>query len=169
MARVYFGPYAAIKYVGRKKKLLATSRARPKPELRFGDIVIVEKKTAFNNVKKGFGEFEYVDKIEFVKADRESAEKIEALQQRVDELEAEKESLLKSLEQTMLQVEAGDSEESQPEETETEANETYGEMKSANPDDDGALADSEEAEGEAQEDKEPEPETPEANEQEQGN
>lgn len=69
MAKVHFAPYSAIKYVGSKAKDFNTSLARPKPTLKKGDIVIVEKKDAFNLVSKGFGEFVTVDAIEFKKAD----------------------------------------------------------------------------------------------------
>ena len=79
MAKVYFGPYRAIKYIGSKAKDLHTSLARPKPRLKKGDIVIVDRKTAFNLAHKGFGEFEDVDSIEFVKTDVKIFEKINDL------------------------------------------------------------------------------------------
>lgn len=82
MARVHFAPNCAVKYMGAKAKDFNTSLARPKPRLVKGDIVIVDKKTAFNLVQKGFGEFESVDKIAFNKA--ESAEHVA-----IEELKAE--------------------------------------------------------------------------------
>jgi len=95
MAKVYYEPYKAIKYVGTKAKVFNTSLARPKPTLKKGDIVIVDKVTAFNLVNKGFGEFVSVDAIEFVKADKENAEIVEQLQ---DENEKLKEELAVALE-----------------------------------------------------------------------
>jgi hypothetical protein len=94
MAKVYYEPYKAIKYVGTKAKAFNTSLARPKPTLKKGDIVIVDKVTAFNLVKKGFGDFVSVDAIEFVKSDKESAETITHLQ---DENEKLKEELATAL------------------------------------------------------------------------
>jgi len=75
MAKVYYEPYRAIKYVGAKAKVLNTSLARPKPTLKKGDIVIVDKVSAFNLVNKGFGDFVYEEEIEFVKADKELSKK----------------------------------------------------------------------------------------------
>ena len=80
MAKVYYEPYKAIKYVGTKAKVFNTSLARPKPTLKKGDIVIVDKVTAFNLVNKGFGDFVYEEKIEFIKADKEISEKLELLE-----------------------------------------------------------------------------------------
>jgi hypothetical protein len=77
MATVHFAPYSAIKYIGSKAKVFHTSLARPKPKLKKGDIVIVDKKTAFNLVHKGFGEFELVEDISFVKADIQRAEELQ--------------------------------------------------------------------------------------------
>lgn len=87
MAKVFFGPYAAIKYVGAKSKELAVSVARPKPKLKKGDIVILDKRSAFNLTKKGFGEFEEVKDISFVKADTETVKKISELEALVLELQ----------------------------------------------------------------------------------
>ena len=80
MAKVHFAPYSAIKYVGSKAKDFNTSLARPKPTLKKGDIVIVEKKDAFNLVSKGYGEFVMVDEIEFKKADIENADALRELE-----------------------------------------------------------------------------------------
>jgi hypothetical protein len=88
MATVYFGPFKAVKYVGKKTKPFSTSLARPKPTLRRGDIVILEKRAAFNLVKKGFEEFEYVESIEFVKADRETAKTLNAMSLEIETLKA---------------------------------------------------------------------------------
>jgi len=93
MAKVYFAPYSAIKYVGTKAKVLNTSLARPKPKLVKGDIVIVDKKVAFNLVHKGFDEFVSVDEISFVKADVSSEQKIKALVEKTQALENEIHSL----------------------------------------------------------------------------
>lgn len=79
MATVYFAPNRAIRYIGSRAKEFHTSLARPKPRLKKGDIVIVDKKTSFNLVNKGFGEYEDVDSIEFVKADVKNAEKLNIL------------------------------------------------------------------------------------------
>jgi hypothetical protein len=84
MATVHFAPYSAIKYIGSKAKVFHTSLARPKPKLKKGDIVIVDKKTAFNLVHKGFGEFELVEEISFVKADTQSAARIKELEDQLD-------------------------------------------------------------------------------------
>jgi len=81
MAKVYYEPYKAIKYVGTKAKVFNTSLARPKPTLKKGDIVVVDKVTAFNLVNKGFGDFVYEEKIEFKKADKEFSEKFAHLQE----------------------------------------------------------------------------------------
>lgn len=95
MAKVHFAPSVAIRYVGAKQKEFAHSLARPKPVLKRGDIVIVDKKTAFNLVQKGYDQFVNVDEIEFVKANAETAETIkelksdnETLKARIAELEA---------------------------------------------------------------------------------
>lgn len=91
MARVYFGPNAAIKYVGAKPKEFTHSLARPKPVLKKGDIVIVNKRTAFNQVKKGFGNFTEVDEISFVKADKDTASKLQELEEKLaDSIDLEK-------------------------------------------------------------------------------
>lgn len=84
MAKVHFAPYSAIRYVGGKSKEFVTSLARPKPMLKKGDIVIVDKKTAFNLVNKGFGEFVYAESIEFTKADVTAS----ALQHQLDALQS---------------------------------------------------------------------------------
>ncbi len=86
MATVYFAPNRAIKYIGSRVKEFHTSLARPKPKLKRGDIVIVDKKTAFNLVHKGFGEFETVDNIEFVKADVKNSERLKILNAENSEL-----------------------------------------------------------------------------------
>jgi len=80
MAKVYFAPFSAVKYVGTKAKVFNTSLARPKPVLKKGDIVIVDKVTAFNLVNKGFGEFVDVTEIEFKKADTENAEEFNSIE-----------------------------------------------------------------------------------------
>jgi hypothetical protein len=75
MAKVYFAPFSAIKYIGAKAKVFNTYLASPKPTLKKGDILIVDKVTAFNLVKKGFGEFVDVADIEFSKADVQRVDK----------------------------------------------------------------------------------------------
>ena len=87
MAKVHFAPSCAIKYVGSKAKVFNTSVARPKPVLKKGDIIIVDKRTSFNLVTKGFGEFVEVDAISFSKADTANEELMQNLK---DELEAYK-------------------------------------------------------------------------------
>lgn len=86
MAKVYFAPNRAIKYIGSRVKEFHISLARPKPKLKKGDIVIVDKKTAFNLVHKGFDEFETADSIEFVKADTKNAEALTELDNQNREL-----------------------------------------------------------------------------------
>ncbi len=86
MAKVYFAPNRAIKYIGSRVKEFHTSLARPKPKLKKGDIVIVDRKTAFNLVHKGFDEFEAVDSIEFVKADTKNAQRLKILNAENSEL-----------------------------------------------------------------------------------
>ena len=98
MAKVYYEPYKAIKYVGAKAKVFHTSLARPKPKLVKGDIVIVDKVTAFNLVNKGFGDFVSVDTIEFVKSEKDNAERISLLEEENIRL---KEELAVSLELIM--------------------------------------------------------------------
>jgi hypothetical protein len=67
MAKVHFAPNSAIRYIGTETKEFTTSLARPKPLLKKGDIVIVDRRTAFNLVHKGFGEYENVEAIGFSK------------------------------------------------------------------------------------------------------
>ena len=74
MAKVHFAPNVAIEYIGSKHKEFHTSLARPKPKLVKGDIVIVDKRTAFNLVHKGFEEFVYVEDIEFKKDSKSAAD-----------------------------------------------------------------------------------------------
>jgi len=81
MAKVHFAPNSAIKYVGSKAKVFDTSLARPKPTIKKGDIIIVDKRTAFNLTHKGFGDFKEVDSIEFVKSDVHTAETISKLKE----------------------------------------------------------------------------------------
>lgn len=88
MAKVHFAPWAAIKYVGAKQKEFTHSLARPKPMIKRGDILIVDKKTAFNLVQKGYEEFVSVDEIEFVKAGVETAMQIKELEDTNTALEA---------------------------------------------------------------------------------
>ncbi len=97
MAKVYFGPFEAVKYVGSKAKEMHTSLARPKPILKKGDITIVSKKTAFNLTINGFGEFKKVDSIEFVKADTQRAI-------RADELEKDNKKLKEQVEKMQLKI-----------------------------------------------------------------
>ena len=85
MAKVHFAPQCAIKYIGSKAKVFNTSIARPKPLLKKGDIIIVDKKTASNLVTKGFGEFKNVEEISFTKGEQANDE---AIQNVKDELDA---------------------------------------------------------------------------------
>jgi len=87
MATVHFAPYHAVKYVGPKSKELHVSLARPKPILKKGDIVITTKRDAFNLTKKGFGEFEEVQEISFVKADKSAQSEISSLKEKILDLE----------------------------------------------------------------------------------
>ena len=105
MAKVYYEPYKAIKYVGTKAKVFNTSLARPKPTLKKGDIVVVDKVTAFNLVNKGFGDFVNEEKIEFVKADKELSEKLAYLEEENAKL---KEELATALELIMPEDDAQD-------------------------------------------------------------
>jgi hypothetical protein len=81
MSKVCFQPYYAIKYIKDEPKEFVHSLARPRPILEKGDVVIVDKRTAFNLCTKGFGEFEMVDSIEFSSSDKDGAveEEIETL------------------------------------------------------------------------------------------
>lgn len=97
MAKVHFAPFSAIKYVGSKAKVFNTSLARPKPTLKKGDIVIVDKKTAFNLVHKGFGEFSDVTEIEFIKGDVQAAQDMEAMAEKCKAFEDENNSLFAKL------------------------------------------------------------------------
>jgi len=101
MAKVHFEPACAVKYVGNKSKEFSTSLARPKPKLTKGDIIIVDKKTSFNLVTKGFGEFREVKSIEFNQDAVKAAKKIEELnaalknnQEEIMELKLEIEELI---------------------------------------------------------------------------
>ena len=93
MAKVHFEPNSAIKYVGPKSKEFASSLARPKPMLKKGDIVIVDKRTAFNLVTKGFGNFVEVKDVEFVKADVKLIEELNSLKEKSAAFEKENNSL----------------------------------------------------------------------------
>lgn len=68
MSQLYFAPFSAVKYVGEEPKEFAHSLARPKPTLKKGDIVVVEKKTAHILVTRGFGDFVEVDNVELANA-----------------------------------------------------------------------------------------------------
>jgi hypothetical protein len=68
MKKVHFSPLSAIRYVGDEPKEFSASLARPKPVLEYGDIVILDKRTAYNLVK-GFGQYESVETIEIHDAD----------------------------------------------------------------------------------------------------
>jgi len=83
MAKVHFAPNSAIKYIGSKHKEFTSSLDRPKPMLKKGDIVIVDKRTSFNLVTKGFGEFIVVEDIEFVKADTKAVKELEDLKEQL--------------------------------------------------------------------------------------
>ncbi len=78
MAKVCFAPFFAIRYAGEETKEFSHSLARPKPILETGDVVIVDKKTAFNLVEKGFGEFESVNSIEIAEAEAKELAEAEA-------------------------------------------------------------------------------------------
>ncbi len=86
MATVHFKPYSAVKYVGSKSKEHLTSLARPKPVLKKGDILIVDKRQAANMTTKGFGEFIAVDDISFVKADVATAQDLKEHKDEVERL-----------------------------------------------------------------------------------
>ena len=98
MAKVHFAPFNAIKYVGSKAQVFHTSLARPKPTLKKGDIIIVDKVTAFNLVNKGFGEFVKVEEIEFATA------------KRLEELELENKTLKEELDKMSAMVLQADGE-----------------------------------------------------------
>jgi len=83
MAKVHFAPSSAIKYIGNKSKEFTSSLAKPKPRLKKGDIVIVDKRTAFNLVTKGFGDFVEVSAIEFLKSDIKTLDEFETLKERL--------------------------------------------------------------------------------------
>lgn len=68
MSKVHFEPNSAIRYIGKEQKEFTTSLARPKPIMEHGDILIVDKRVAFNLTQKGFGEFEMVEEIHVYKA-----------------------------------------------------------------------------------------------------
>lgn len=89
MATVYFAPNAAVRYVGKKHKELATSLARPKPILKQGDIVVLDKRSAFNMTTKGFGDFVAVESISFTKKDKLTEEELKALQEEISQLREE--------------------------------------------------------------------------------
>lgn len=129
MAKVYFGPYKAVKYVGQKKKTLHVSLARPKPELMRGDIVIVDKMQAFNLTQKGHGDFLEIDSIEFVKAETEASVRMNQIEAENDVLQAENEALHSANEQLKAELAAADAtilslRDDMSEETATPANES---------------------------------------------
>ncbi|MDQ7044726.1 MAG: hypothetical protein Q9M40_07065 [Sulfurimonas sp.] len=106
MAKVHFAPNCAIKYVGSKAKVFNTSVARPKPTLKKGDIIIVDKKTAFNLVTKGFGEFVNVDEISYTKADTKVEVELQDLRDELDAYKNENNALfMKNVELTKLLAE----------------------------------------------------------------
>lgn len=104
MAKVHFAPYSAVKYVGSKAKELSTSLARPKPILKKGDIVVVEKKDAFNLVTKGYGDFVFVDAIEFKKGDTETVAMMDALEAGQKSLQEHNEKLAHELEVALAKL-----------------------------------------------------------------
>lgn len=116
MAKVHFAPYEAIKYVGSKSKEFSASLARPKPTLKKGDIIIVDKKTAFNLTVKGFGEFVEVEDISFTKSDIATEIYISELKEKLKAYENENNALfsakvelnakLKALNDELLKVDA---------------------------------------------------------------
>lgn len=89
MAKVHFAPNCAVKYVGAESQVFNTSLARPKPKMNKGDILIVDRKTAFNLVQKGFGLFVDVEDIKFIKEEKEAAQRIEELELQVSKLTQE--------------------------------------------------------------------------------
>jgi hypothetical protein len=93
MSKIHFAPNSAIRYVGAETKEFTTSLARPKPLLKKGDIVIVDRRTAFNLVHKGFDEYEDVEAISFSKNDVANAEQITKLVEANAVLTAENDAL----------------------------------------------------------------------------
>jgi len=87
MATLHFNPYKAVRYIGKATKVLETSIARPKPVIKKGDILIVDKKTAHNFVKRGFGQFEDVENITLDK-DIKYKKEIEKLKQELETLKS---------------------------------------------------------------------------------
>ena len=69
MKKLYFSPAVAARYIGDDGKDFAASLARPKPILNHGDIVITDKRTAYNLINKGFGQYESVESIEIPDVD----------------------------------------------------------------------------------------------------
>jgi len=92
--KLYYAPAVAVRYIGADGKDFAASLARPKPMLNNGDFVITDKRTAYNLINKGFGQYESVESIEIPDADELLAE-IERLK---DECERLKGELAKALE-----------------------------------------------------------------------
>ena len=106
MAKVHFAPSCAIKYVGSKAKVFNTSIARPKPLLKKGDIIIVDKKTAFNLTMKGFGEFVEVDAISFTKSDSATQEQMQTLEDTIDAYKNENNALFARLSEATAKITA---------------------------------------------------------------
>lgn len=93
MAAVHFAPYAAVKYTGTKATEFSISTARPKPTLKRGDIMIVDKRTAFNLTHKGFGNYEEVEEIKFIKADVQRKQELKAVTEKFEAVTAENHAL----------------------------------------------------------------------------
>jgi len=100
MKKVHFSPLCAIRYVGDEPKEFSASLARPKPVLEYGDIVILDKRTAYNLVK-GLGQYESVEAIEIPDADEllDECERLKGENKHLnDECERLKGELAKALE-----------------------------------------------------------------------
>jgi hypothetical protein len=98
MATVHFAPQEAIKYTGKKAMEFTYSLARPKPVLKQGDIVIVDKRTAQILTRSSLYAFESVDEISFNKSDVASAQKIESLEEELSEVTKQRDDVQSKLE-----------------------------------------------------------------------
>lgn len=92
--KIFFLPNVAIEYIGDKEQEFSRSLARPKPIVKKGDVVIMDKVNAYNIVKMFPTLWKKVEgECVEVANDEELKLAVEELEERVEELESENEEL----------------------------------------------------------------------------
>ncbi len=94
MSKIYFKPYAAIRYIGEKEQEFTRSLARPKPIVKKGDVCIVTVKDGYNLCRMLPTLWEKID-CDFLVVDGtyELEERVKELEEKLLELESENEEL----------------------------------------------------------------------------